>query len=71
MKRQSIVVASAVALLLIFVSAVFGYSWLEERRLVELAGKPDSVFNRPHSPTYGPPDARVRIVEFLDKHLCT
>jgi protein-disulfide isomerase len=66
MKRQSIVVASAVALLLIFVSAVFGYSWLEERRLVELAGKPDSVFNRPHSPTYGPPDARVRIVEFLD-----
>lgn len=66
MKRQSIVAASAVALLLAFVAAVFGYSWMEERRLVELAGKPDSLFNRPHSPTYGSPDARVRIVEFLD-----
>jgi protein-disulfide isomerase len=66
MKRQSIMAASGIALLLAFVAAAFGYSWLEERRLVDLASQADSVFNRSHSPSYGPPDARVRIVEFLD-----
>ncbi|MDP3857723.1 MAG: thioredoxin domain-containing protein [Stagnimonas sp.] len=66
MKRRRVMVGSAVVLLLAFVVAVFAYSWLEEQRLVELAAKPDSVFNRPHSPIYGPADAKVRIVEFLD-----
>ena len=66
MKRQHIMAGSAIALVLVFVVAVFGYSWLQERRLVELAAKPDSVFVRPHSPTYGSADAKVRIVEFLD-----
>lgn len=66
MKRQSVMIGSAVALLLAFVAAAFAYTWLEEQRLVELAAKPDSVFNRPHSPTYGPANAKVRIVEFLD-----
>lgn len=66
MKRQHIMAGSAVALVLAFVVAVFGYSWLQEQHLVELAAKPDSVFIRPHSPTYGPADAKVRIVEFLD-----
>lgn len=66
MKRQSVMVGSAIALLLAFVVAAFAYSWLKEQRLVELAGKPDSVFNRPHSPIYGPAGAKVRIVEFLD-----
>lgn len=66
MKRQHIMAGSAIALMLAFVVTVFGYSWLQERRLVELAAKPDSVFVRPHSPTYGSADAKVRIVEFLD-----
>lgn len=66
MKRQHIMTGSAVALVLAFVIAVFGYSWFQERRLVELAAKPESVFIRPHSPTYGSADAKVRIVEFLD-----
>lgn len=66
MNRHSIMTASAVALVLAFVAAMFGYSWLEERRLVELAAQPDSIFVRPHSPTYGPAAAKVRIVEFLD-----
>lgn len=66
MKRQTIMIGSAVGLLLAFIASVFAYSWLEEQRLVELAAKPDSVFNRPHSPTYGPAGAKVRIVEFLD-----
>jgi protein-disulfide isomerase len=65
-KRQTIMIGSAVGLLLAFIASVFAYSWLEEQRLVELAAKPDSVFNRPHSPTYGPAGAKVRIVEFLD-----
>lgn len=66
MNRQRIMVGSAVALVLAFVVAAFGYGWLEERRLIELAAKPDSVFNRPHSPSYGSAEAKVRIVEFLD-----
>ena len=66
MKRQRIMVGSAIALLLVFVISAFAYSWLEERRLVELSGSPDSVFSRPHSPTYGPDSAKVRLVEFLD-----
>lgn len=66
MKRRTIMVGSALALLLAFALSVFAYSWVNERRLVELAAKPESVFNRPHSPTYGPADAKVRIVEFFD-----
>lgn len=66
MNRQRIMVSSAAALLLVFILGTFGYAWLEERRLVELASTADSVFNRPHSPTYGPAGAKVRIVEFLD-----
>lgn len=66
MKRQRVMVGSAVALLLAFVISAFAYSWLQEKRLVEAAAKSDSVFNRPHSPIYGPAAAKVRIVEFLD-----
>jgi len=66
MKRQSVMIGTSVALLLAFVVAAFAYSWFQEQRLVGLAANPDSVFNRPHSPTYGPVSAKVRIVEFLD-----
>lgn len=66
MKRQRVMIGSAIALVFAFVLSAFTYSWLQERRLVEMAAKPDSVFNRPHSPTYGPAEAKVRIVEFLD-----
>lgn len=66
MKRQSVMIGTAVALLLAFLVAAFTYSWFEEKRLVGLAATSDSVFNRPHSPTYGPAGAKVRIVEFLD-----
>lgn len=66
MTRQRITIASAIALLFAFAAAVVAYNWFDDRRLVELAGRPDSVFNRPHSPTYGPAEAKVRVVEFLD-----
>lgn len=55
-----------VALLMVFAVSALAYSWLQEQRLVELSGRPDSVFGRPHSPTYGPISAKVRIVEFFD-----
>lgn len=59
-------ICSAVAVLLAFVVAAFAFSWIQEQRLVALAATPDSVFSRPHSPTYGPEGAKVRVVEFLD-----
>lgn len=66
MNRQRLMAVSAALLLLVFVIAAFAYNRMEAQKLAELSRQPNSVFNRPHSPTYGPPDAKVRIVEFLD-----
>ena len=67
MKRQNIMLASAAALLAVFVLAVLTYTqWRQQRELEELARQPTSLFQRAHSPTYGPPDAKVKITEFFD-----
>ena len=49
-----------------FAFGVYGHFNKQSETLGRLAQQPDSVFNRPHSPTYGPPTAKVRIVEFFD-----
>lgn len=67
MKRLHIMLASAAALLAVFVIAALSYAqWQEQRELEELARQPTSLFQRAHSPTYGPPDAKVKITEFFD-----
>ncbi len=66
MIRQRILLISATAVLLLFGLGAFLYDRMEDERLGELARQNDSVFNRPHSPTYGSAQAKVRIVEFFD-----
>ena len=66
MNRQRLMAVPAILLLLVFAVAAVAYNRMEARKLAELARQPNSVFNRPHSPTYGPADAKVRIVEFFD-----
>lgn len=66
MNRQRLLIGSAIIMVLLFLAGVFVYEKMQTQKLVELAGQPDSVFKRPHSPTYGPPTAKVRIIEFLD-----
>jgi hypothetical protein len=52
-------------MILAFVAGWFVYDKLEAEKLGKLARQSDSLFKRPHSPTYGPLTARVRIVEFF------
>jgi protein-disulfide isomerase len=66
MNRQRILLISALAVILLFGLGVYLYDRMEEDRLGELARQSNSVFNRPHSPTYGSAQAKVRIVEFFD-----
>lgn len=66
MNRQRILLISAMAVILLFGLGVNLYDRMEDERLGELARQNDSVFNRPHSPTYGSAQAKVRIVEFFD-----
>ena len=66
MNKQRILIASGIFVVLAFVIGIFLYNKAQTDRLSDIARQSNSVFNRPHSPTYGPPDAKVRIVEFFD-----
>lgn len=67
MKRLHIMLASATTLVAIFVVAALAYTqWQERKELEELASQPTSLFQRAHSPTYGPSNAKVKITEFFD-----
>jgi hypothetical protein len=66
LNRERILLTLAIAVLLLFGVGVYVYDRVEEHRLGELAGQSNSIFNRPHSPTYGSAQAKVRIVEFFD-----
>ncbi len=53
----------------VVVAFVLGASWFKDRRAEQLgfmAQENASTFVRPHSPTYGPEDAKVVLVEFTD-----
>ena len=69
--KRLIFVASVVVLILAF---VFAASELRERRAERLdfmAREDAATFVRPHSPTLGPEDARVHLVEFTDPACAT
>lgn len=66
MKRNSIVIGSILLVVLVFAAGVFVYQNKkgEERKEVATAGASSMV--KFHSPTQGPSDAKVTIVEFFD-----
>ncbi len=66
MNRTHIFYGSAILMILVFVAGWFTYNKLEADKLGELARQSNSLFMRPHSPTYGSLGARVLIVEFFD-----
>jgi len=66
MKRKTLFVASALALILAFCVAAWIYQTGETHSSRPLAETDFSHLVRMHSPTLGKPDAEVQIVEFLD-----
>lgn len=49
-----------------FSMGIYGHLNKKAETLSRMAQETNSVFNRTHSPTYGPATAKVRIVEFFD-----
>lgn len=66
MKQKTVFIASAIILLLVFVTGVLFYSSQQEKAAAALADANRAALIRMHSPTLGKADAPVVIVEFLD-----
>jgi len=66
MNKQTIVLASAVALVLVFIVGARVFKANETERIGTLADDNSSVLKPAHAMTVGPDDAKVQIVEFFD-----
>jgi len=66
MKKQNIVIISAVCLVIVFVFGSYFYKNQQSNKLSFMAQENASTFVRKHSLTYGSDDAKVYIVEFFD-----
>ena len=66
MKKQNIILISAICLILIFVLGSYFYKNQQKKKLNFMANENVSTFIRAHSLTYGSDDAKVYIVEFFD-----
>ncbi len=66
MNRKLLLVICGVLVVTGFSAGIWGYKNKQQEARTKLAQESNSVFNRPHSPIYGAPTARVRIVEFFD-----
>lgn len=66
MKRKTLFIAAAIALLLVFVVGTLLYTAKQEKQSTQLAEANQDALVRMYSPTLGKQDAPVVIVEFLD-----
>lgn len=66
MKRQYIVIAAAVIVLLGFGLAISGYKSQRAEKVAQVPQQSSAALVRFHSPTYGAADAKVELVEFFD-----
>ena len=66
MKKQNIVIITAICLVIVFVLGSYFYKDQQTKRLGFMAKENASTFVREHSLTYGSDDAKVYIVEFFD-----
>jgi len=66
MKRKILFIVAAALLLLAFVVAALVYNSQKSERSKAAAGSSSEFLLRFHSPSLGPSDAKVQIVEFLD-----
>lgn len=66
MKHKTLFIVTAVALVLAFLVGAWLYKSRQADPPARLAERNDAHLVRMHSPTLGKPDAKVRIVEFID-----
>lgn len=66
MNRKILLVLCFALVVTGFSLGIWGYKNKQHEARAKLAQESDSVFNRAHSPVYGSPTAKVRIVEFFD-----
>jgi protein-disulfide isomerase len=66
MKKQNIVIASGVFLILIFIAGVYIYKKHQADRYGFLAQENASTFVRPYSQTLGSDEAKVYLIKFTD-----
>ncbi|RJQ23127.1 MAG: disulfide bond formation protein DsbA [Nitrospiraceae bacterium] len=66
MKKQNIVLISAICLVIAFALGSYFYKSRQATKLSFMAGENASTFVRDYSLTYGSDDAKVYIVEFFD-----
>ena len=64
--KKRIFIVSGLLVVLGFALGIYSYQNQNKDALTRQAQEPNSALNRPHSPTYGPSTAKVRIVEFFD-----
>lgn len=64
--KQLTIILCGIVVLLGFAFGIYGHFNKKSETAARLAQENSSVFNRSHAPTYGPPEAKVRIVEFFD-----
>ena len=66
MKRQAIVIAAGLSVLLVFALFIYAYKGQQTERTVQATKQSSAALVRFHSPTYGAADAKVELVEFFD-----
>ena len=66
MKKPTIVIASALAIALVFGGGAYYYKAQQAQDISKLAGADESVFVRAASPSMGAESAKVQLVEFFD-----
>ncbi len=66
MNRKTLFIGSAVLLVAVFIVGAFYYQNKLGKQAEELAARNQAHLSRVYSPTFGNPQAKVHIVEFLD-----
>ena len=66
MNKKLMIIACGAIVVAGFSMGIWGHKNKQEQTLTKLALENGSVFTRAHSPVYGSPTAKVRIVEFFD-----
>lgn len=66
MKQKTLFIVAALSLLVMFVIGALAYKSSQEKEAAELAAANRAALLRMHSPSIGPAEAPVVIVEFLD-----
>jgi len=64
--QKKIIIASSLLLLGIFAGLTYLFKKNKQLQVAEIASQNTDVFVRPHSPIFGPKDAKVTVVEFMD-----